>query len=62
MASKPNPGHTNTVSTIMVPVRKPTKIRAAKVNGGIRAFFKACFHITTRSGTPFALANLIYSI
>ena len=61
MANKPNPGQTNTVSTIIVPVKNPTKIRAAKVKGGIRAFYKACFHITIRSGTPFARANLIYS-
>ena len=57
----PSPGHAKTVSVTTVPPINPTRIRAEKVNGGIRAFLNACFQMTDLFLTPFARANLINS-
>src|SRR3972149_3371859 len=58
---RPIPGHENTVSTTTDPVIRVARTRVDTVRGGMRAFLKACFQITTRPLAPFALASFTYS-
>ena len=60
-ATLPSPGHENTISMTVVPFMNPISTNPDTVNGGIKAFLKACFHMTLVVSTPFALANLTYS-